>query len=131
MKGQTLFVCAFAIVVTETCSSSTEPSGINCPDSLIKSILVTVVDSASGAMIGNAVTATAIDGQYFDAVTTPDVPVNALRSIGLVEQRAGKYDVYASKAGYEPWVRRAVVVKQGACGTVQVKVTANLKRQGA
>lgn len=131
MKVQTLFVCAFTIVILESCSSSTEPSGINCPDSLIKSILVTVVDSESGAMIGNAVTATAVDGLYFDAVTTPDLPVDALRSIGLVEMRAGKYDVYASKAGYEPWVKRSVVVKQGVCGTVQVKVTANLKRQGA
>lgn len=132
MKVQTLFVSVFAVALLDGCGSSTEPIAVNCPDVLRGSVLVSVRDSASGALMGNAVTATAIDGSYFDAVTTPDLPAYASRPIPLVETtRAGKYDVYVSKAGFEPWVTRGVVVKQGACGTEQVNVTAKLQKEGS
>jgi hypothetical protein len=130
VKTQTLFVSVFAFVLLQACSSSTEPVGINCPDALLPSVLVSVLDSASNVSIANAVTATAIDGQYFDAVTTPDLPAFAEWPIGLVSKRAGKYDVYVSKAGYRPWATHNVVVKAAACGTEQVKVTAKLQSSG-
>jgi hypothetical protein len=131
VKTQTLFVSVFAFVLLQACSSSTEPVGVNCPDALLHSVLVSVIDSASGASIANAVTATAIDGQYFDALTTPDLPVFADRAIGLVNSRAGKYDVYVSKTGYRPWATYNVGVKAVACGTEQAKVTAKLQSAGA
>ena len=131
MKVQTLFVSAFAFWLLQGCGSSTAPIEVKCPDILRGSILVSVHDSASGALMGNAVTATAIDGSYFDAVTTPDLPTYASRPIPLVKtSRAGKYDVYVSKAGFVPWVTRGVVVKQVACGTEQVNLTASLGKEG-
>ncbi|MEO7369055.1 MAG: hypothetical protein ABIZ36_13950 [Gemmatimonadaceae bacterium] len=63
-------------------------------------------------------------------IQTPDLPAYASLPIGLVGSRVGKYDLYASKSGYAPWVIRGLAVRQGACGAVQVKVTANLQRQG-
>ncbi|MGH9421497.1 MAG: hypothetical protein ACRD3J_16080, partial [Thermoanaerobaculia bacterium] len=128
VKTQTLFVSVFAVVVLQACSSSTEPVA-TCADLGLQrgSILVSVLDSASGSSIGNAVTATAIDGQYFDAVTTPDLPVYAGSAIALVSRRTGTYDVYVSKSGYHPWVAYNVVVRGNACGTEQTKVTARLQ----
>ena len=129
MKTQTLLVSVFALVLLQACNETTGPAA-NCvthPGLQRGSILVSVLDSASGKSIGNAVTATAIDGQYFDAVTTPDLPGYAPSPIALVSRRAGTYDVYVSKSGYQPWVAYNVVVKGSACGTEQTKVTANLQ----
>ena len=129
MKTQTLLVSAFSLVLLQACTSSTEPVA-NCvtdPGLQRGSILVSVLDSGSGTSIANAVTATAIDGQYFDAVTTPDLPAYAPSAIALVSRRAGTYDVYVSKAGYQPWVAYNVVVHGGVCGTEQTKVTAKLQ----
>jgi hypothetical protein len=129
VKTQTLFVSVFALVLLQACTSSTEPvAGCVLDPGLQRgSILVSVVDSASGSSIGNAVTATAIDGQYFDAVTTPDSPAYAPSPIALVSRRPGTYDVYVSRADYNPWVAYNVVVKGGVCGTEQTKVTAKLQ----
>lgn len=133
MKTQTLFVSVFALVMLQACSSSTEPIAIDCAlaDFAAGGVFLTVVDSASGAPIGNAVTAIAIDGQYFNAVTTPGLTAYDPNPIYVVSNRAGKYDVYVSKVGYVPWVAYNVVVKPGACRSVQrTEITAKLQSSG-
>jgi hypothetical protein len=129
VRTQTLLVSVFALVLLEACGSSTEPITTSCalPTIFPASIVVSVVDSASNAPIGNGVTATAIDGQYFDAVTMPDLPTYAPSVLALGDGRAGKYDVYVSKAGYRPWATYGVVVKANACGTERTKITAKLQ----
>jgi hypothetical protein len=131
VKTQTLFVSVFALLLLQACSSSTtEPFFDNCAgtDFVQGGAVVSVVDSASGVPLGNAVTAIAIDGQYFAAVTTPDLPTYGPNPIYLVSDRAGNYDVYVSKAGYKPWVAYNVVVKSGPCRSVQpTEITAKLQ----
>jgi hypothetical protein len=129
VKTQTLLVSVFALVLLEACGSSTDPIASNCdlPTIFPASILVSVVDSVSNTPIGNGVTATAVDGRYFDASTNPDLPNYAQSSIALGDGRTGKYDVYVSKVGYRPWASYGVVVKAGACGTERTKITAKLQ----
>jgi hypothetical protein len=130
VKVQTLFVSVFALALLEGCDSATEPGSVGCPPVVADAggIHVSVLDSASGAAVGNAVTATAIDGKFFDAISTPDLPSFVARPIVLVQQTAGKYDLYVSKAGYRPWVTRGLVVSEAACGlTKTVNVTAKLQ----
>ena len=133
MKTQTLFVSVFALVLLQACSSSTTaPFPAECAASIREEggVFVSVLDSASGAPIGNAVSATAIDGRYFDAVTTPDSLTYTSSPIGLGIERVGKYDVYISKAGYRPWVAYNVVVKAFTCGPDHATVTAKLQSSG-
>lgn len=134
MKVQTLFVSAFALALLEGCDSPTNPIQPDyCAFTLFEAggIRLSVVDSASGALMGNAVTATVIDGKFFDAISTPDLPAYASRPIVLVQEKAGKYDLYVSKVGYLPWATRGLLVKQAACGsTERVNVTAMLQKTG-
>lgn len=132
MKAQTLFASVFALAFLEGCDSPTMPIAPDyCAGILaVSGILVSVVDSASGVPIGNAVTATAIDGRYFEALTTPDLPAYVSRPLSLLVGKGGRYDVYVSKAGYVPWAGRGVVVKQGVCVPEQVRVTAKLQKAG-
>jgi hypothetical protein len=128
MRIQASFASALLIVLLQACSSPTEPLNVNCPDIGRSALLVYVRESVSDALIGNAVTATAVDGRFFDAVTTPDLPAFAGRPLTLVDNRAGTYDVYVSRAGYKAWVTYDVQVKNGVCGIEPVNVAAKLQR---
>jgi hypothetical protein len=131
VKTQSLFVSVFGLVLVQACSSSTTaPVPDNCAgtDFIRGGVVVTVVDSASGALIGNGASVTAIDGPYFDAITTPDLPTYAPGPIYVASERAGQYDVYVSRAGYRPWVAYNVLVTLGGCRNVEAtNITAKLQ----
>jgi hypothetical protein len=132
MKTQTLFVLMVTVVSLQACGSSTAPAPIDCAlyDFPNGGIFVTVVDSASGAPVVDAVTAIAIDRQYFNAVTTPASTTSEPKPIYLVRDRAGEYDVYVTRAAYKPWVTYTVVVKPGVCGgTQRIEMTAKLQSE--
>jgi hypothetical protein len=128
VKTQTLFVSVFALVLLQACNETTGPiANCNVPGLQRGVMFVTVLDSVSGKPVGNAVTATAIHGTYFDSETSVDLPASASNPIILSSRYAGKYDVYVSKADYQPWVAYNVVVKEDACGPLMTMVTAKLQ----
>lgn len=115
------------LIASAGCLSTTSPRV--CTDILAPGLVVSVVDSLTGAAAtaGSTVTATrALDG-YSVSETLSDTPGAQF----IVYEHPGTYRVDVAKAGYEAWSRSGIVVPTDVTGChVQVTpVTARLVRE--
>jgi hypothetical protein len=99
-----------------------------CTAIAVDALVVTVVDAATGQRICDA-TVVAIDGS-FSAELRPFPAAQDCTYSGPTE-RAGTYEVRASKAGYEPAAQSGVRVTADECHVIPVRVTLQLRRSGS
>ena len=96
------------------------------------SLMVTVVDSQSGARIDSGSTVFVIGEGLRDSVIVPDpsrgIPTAVWRES---EIPAGTYSVSVHKLGYADWARNGVVIKRDGCHVTTANVTAALQRTGS
>jgi hypothetical protein len=119
---------AAGIVMLGACRNPEEM--VLCPDHLPPGVRITFVDDASGgAVVARSVRLIATSSPYADtaAFEWPSaVPVPAL---GVIEDRAGVYQVRAAVAGYSEWQQANVhVTKTNPCHVTTVELTARLQR---
>ncbi|MBW3535939.1 MAG: carboxypeptidase-like regulatory domain-containing protein [Gemmatimonadetes bacterium] len=101
--------------------------GVACTGILVSGIQLTVVDAASGLPPdAPEVAAVAIDGDYAHGRVAPREAV-AAGPIGLVEDRAGTYDVEVAAVGYETWRREDVRITADECHVRPVALEAALE----
>jgi hypothetical protein len=98
-----------------------------CGDSLTNGLAVEVVDAATGEPLGVGTTVVARSGAYADTarqvVGAPGAPPGTHL---LVWGRSGAYTVTVERAGYQPWQREGVRVRDKLCGVHTTHLTVAL-----
>jgi len=105
------------------CSSPTDP--IVCTAIAVDALVVTVVDATTGQRICDA-KVVAVDGSFSEELRLFGSPPECTYS-GPTE-RAGRYDVRATRAGYEPASTTGVRVTRDECHVVPVRVIIQMPR---
>jgi hypothetical protein len=110
------------LVAAHGCAS---PTDIVCTEQAISGLGVRVRDSITGLPAGAGATVVATDGSYQETLTYAGTLYPA-SFVGAFE-RAGRYRIDVTRAGYQPWTRANVVVAQGVCHVVPTVVEAWLQ----
>ena len=118
---------AFAVAVAAAgCSLEKMPNdpGVVCTAIAVSALNVTVRDAGSGAPLCDA-TVTAIDGSGL---------LYALRQTGDcryagAEERAGQFEVFAARPGYETTSVRGIRVGRDECHVIPVQLTVDVPRR--
>lgn len=103
---------------------------LSCPAIANAGIVVTVVDSATGAVAGRNAGVVARSATFVDSIS-PERTAASDGPFGLVYSysKAGTYTVTVRKSGYRDWVRGGIVVAAAnACALATVNVTAKLQQ---
>jgi hypothetical protein len=122
------YLCAF---ITTLLAMACAESPLVCTDEFRQGIVVTVVDSITGAPPDEAVLLATSSG-FVDSVgpATPvqtvvgEPPTLVLTTAG---ERAGSYSLVVRSQGYSDWQRANVVVTADACHVRTVMLTARLQ----
>jgi hypothetical protein len=116
------FLLAIACVGL-ACTRPTEPPV--CTAIAVDALVVTVVDAATGQRICDA-KVVAVDGAFSEDLR-PLGSGQDCTSSGPTE-RAGVYEIRATRAGYESAVQSGVRVAADVCHVIPVKVTLQLQK---
>lgn len=107
-----------------------DPIGIVCTDEARASVMVTVLDSVSGAGLARGATLVLQDGAYRDssvfALDDP-LPGDSVFYATNTYERAGTYTVRVRRPGYALWERQNVLVTRDECHVVAARVRARLQ----
>jgi hypothetical protein len=120
-----------AVVITGAMStagctaSPSSPGGVVCTAQFVYGLAVTVKDAATNQLVCDA-QVTAVSGAYRETLITFGPP-DACSYAGAGE-RAGVYDVSASKTGYMPVLRTGVRVDADVCHVIPVRINIELSR---
>lgn len=122
-----LLLTAAGIVICTGCNTNDVCNAIDKT-----SLIVTVVDSQSGARIDSGSTVVVTGGGLRDSVVVPDssrgLPTAVWRES---EVPAGTYSISVHKSGYADWIRNGVVIKRDGCHVTTANLTAALQRSGS
>jgi hypothetical protein len=118
-----LVVLVAALVGLFACSSPMAPPV--CTAIAVDALVVTVVEASSGQRICDA-KVLAVDGSFTEELRAFGSASDCTYS-GPTE-RAGVYDVRASRAGYEASGTTGVRVTRDECHVIPVRVTVQLRR---
>ena len=105
------------------CDKPTEPPV--CTAIAVDALVVTVVDASSGQRICDA-KVVAVDGSFSEELRLFGSPQECTYS-GPTE-RAGLYEVRATRAGYEPASTTSVRVTRDECHVIPVRVIVQMQR---
>jgi hypothetical protein len=100
------------------------PGGVVCTTLFVYGLAVTVQDAATGRRICDA-QVTAVSGSYRETLIV--LGSSADCSYAGAGERAGVYDLSASKAGYATATMSNVRVDADVCHVIPVRVTLDLK----
>lgn len=117
---QSLLIVAVAVV-----SAGCNPFSTACTEELRHGINVEVRDAVSGAPAAAGARLTIREGDYVETMDGPAVPELVL--LFGAGERAGSYTVTVQKAGYQEWTRRNVIVRDGGCHVLSVRLEARLQ----
>lgn len=95
----------------------------DCTTDLRWGLRVTVRNAETGAPAGLGAIVTATDGAHLE---TLQPFADSLSFFGAAE-RPGSYDVRVSRAGFEPWSRQDVKVRDGGCHVVTTDLDVRLE----
>jgi hypothetical protein len=98
---------------------------IVCTAIAVDALVVTVVDATTGQRICDA-KVVAVDGAFSEELRLLDSPEECMYS-GPTE-RAGLYEVRATRAGYEPASTTSVRVTRDECHIIPVRVIMQMQR---
>jgi hypothetical protein len=116
MKTYARLVAALSCLALGACSDS--PLSVVCPGEMRPSLLVAVVDSASGTSAAAQARGWWTSGALADSLR--HVPATSGDGGSEVLLAAygppGLYDVRVERAGKPDWVRTGIVVTEGSCG---------------
>ena len=99
-----------------------------CDTSIIPSIVVEVRDSITGVAAAAGAVGVATSGAYADTLAVYGVDsVGDTLSLAMRGERAGNYAVRVTKAGYVPWERFGIRIRERGCHTNQVVLAARLQ----
>jgi hypothetical protein len=123
---ETATFLAVACLALSGCGKPTDP--IVCTAIAVDALVVTVVDASSGQRICDA-KVVAVDGSFSEE----------LRAFGSAQdctysgptERAGLYEVLATRAGYEPARTTATRVTRDECHVVPVRMMLQMQRSGS
>jgi hypothetical protein len=124
--GAMILLAAAAFLGLAGCDKPTEPRV--CTAIAVDALVVTVVDASSGQRICDA-KVLAVDGSFSEE----------LRAFGSAQdctysgptERAGLYEVLATRAGYEPARTTAARVTRDECHVIPVRVLVQMQRSTA
>jgi hypothetical protein len=116
-----LAIACFALVGCD--HKPTDP--IVCTAIAVDALVVTVVDASSGQRICDA-KVVAIDGAFSEELRLFGSPTECTYS-GPTE-RAGLYEVRATRAGYEPATTTRVRVARDECHVIPARVLVQMQR---
>ena len=103
--------------------------GTSCSQSIEPGIVLSAYDASTGASLTGETSALAIEGTYADTLRASSVSGEGeVLTLAGVDERAGTYTVIAEAAGYLPWVRTGVQVRDGECHVRQVRPEARMER---
>jgi len=120
-----LLVLAAALSSLPGCENPTEPPV--CTAIAVDALVVTVVDDSSGQRLCDA-QVVAVDGSFREELRgfgpSPDCTYSG------PTERAGVYDVRATRAGYETGTITGVRVNRDVCHVITVRLTLRIKKTG-
>jgi hypothetical protein len=117
------FGIVFALgLLLPACEELQEPRA--CTAVAIDALTVTVVDAATGRRLCDA-TVTVIDGSFTEDLRAFGTSPSDCSYSGATE-RAGRYEVRASRSGYAPAVARDVRVDADECHVIPVMLSLSL-----
>lgn len=113
-----------ALACLAGCNGPATPVIAYCTSTRPVAVVVTVLDSVSGASLADSAYGVVRDGDYVDSLRLSPPPPT-LRG----GARLGTYQVIVDRSGYREWTRSDVgVAQQGSCGNpVPVSLTALLQ----
>ena len=110
------------LIVSLALTSCSEWGG--CTLSVEPGVLVEIRDAADGTPIAATASGTIMDGSYQDSLRLYD---GSLTRAGA-DEREGTYTVQVLHAGYIPWERRDIRVRETGCHVDTVTLEADLQR---
>jgi len=120
-----VLVLAAALSSVPGCENPTEPPV--CTAIAVDALVVTVVDASSGQRLCDA-NVVAVDGSFSEELrgfpAAPDCTYSG------PTERAGIYDVRATRAGYETGEITGVRVNRDVCHVITVRLTVQIKKTG-
>jgi hypothetical protein len=114
------------MLVTAGCAAApSAPKGVVCTAQFVYGLSVTVNDAATAQPICDA-QVIVVSNNYRETLTA--FPATGPCSYTGAGERAGVYDITASKAGYVAATQTGVRVEANDCHVIPVRVTLDLKR---
>jgi hypothetical protein len=108
-----------------TTRSPGAPDGVVCTLQFVYGLAVTVQDASTGRRVCDA-QVTAVSGSYRETLVALGPSEDC--SYAGAGERAGVYEVTASKAGYSSTTASNVRVDSDVCHVIPVRVTIDLKK---
>jgi hypothetical protein len=125
LSGALSLLAAAAFLGLAGCEKPTEPRV--CTAIAVDALVVTLVDASSGQRICDA-KVTAIDGSFSEDLRPFGSGQDCTYS-GPTE-RAGVYEIRATRTGYEPGTMKDVRVTRDECHVIPVMVSIQLRKSG-
>ena len=111
-----IIASAATLLVLAGCDSITGLFSHDCTSIALWAVSVTVVDSVSGTAIGSGAIVRVRDGAFVDSIVRPSGTTDLDSApFGLAPERAGRYQVKATRSGYRDWNTSDVRVTRDAC----------------
>jgi hypothetical protein len=120
----TLPAIALLTLAVNGCASVTEPDQVVCTLIAVSSLNVTVRDPVTSQRICDATVVAVLDGVSYELRRSG--PAESCTYAGP-EERAGVFEVRASKPGYEPATIGGVRVNRDECHVIPVQVSLDLR----
>ncbi len=119
MKKIFLLSCIILASITSSCNNDDEAGNINinCTEVFVYGLNITIKDAQTDAILTEGITVTATEGDYSETLTQSN---NIFIGAG---ERAGKYAVKASGAGYVSQTMNNIVVGEDQCHVIPEEVT--------
>jgi hypothetical protein len=118
LRTVSVFVVSFGAALLGGC-------GFGCPAIVVNALEITVTDAATGAPVCDA-TVVATEGAFSRVLERSSLSSSC--SYRMSEQRAGTYDITATRAGFQAATARGIVVNREICGVETGLATIALAR---
>ena len=124
MSGK-LFVGSVMLVTAGCAAAPAAPKGVVCTAQFVYGLTITVNDAATAQPVCDA-QVIVVSNNYRETPMT--FAATGPCSYAAAGERAGVYDITASKTGYVTAAQTGVRVEANECHVIPVRVTLDLKR---
>jgi hypothetical protein len=101
-----------------------------CSDEYVWGLEIRLVDEESGQPAGRGASVIVRDGKYEENRIAEDFGSLGVATLAAGE-RPGIYDIVIEAEGFKKWTRDNVIVLENSCHVIQVKILAELERDGS
>lgn len=115
---------ALLVLAAAGCDFFSSSSPSSCTQSIQPGIVVTVVDSVTGAFIADSASGNIYSPAFADTLSV-GYPGQTLEGAW---ERTGNFRVTVSRPGYNDWIQAGIVVTKDVCHVQTQRITARMQK---